>query len=150
MSVSTCIWRSSIRPVHQDACRLTSHLPLTGILSDCLTIFTTLLPLCPCSDLKLRLEHAERARDLAQARGDRFEKQATQLTQKYKSVDLDTYQSMERSCKLLEEQVQQYEVQLAQQKQQLEETSKAAQEVQQLRVRYSAGPYSGPGVCVSC
>jgi hypothetical protein len=82
-----------------------------------------------CSDLKLQVERARREKLLSDQRADRFEKQATQLSQKYKAVDLDVYNSLQEEHAQLTQQLAETEARAVLLQQQVEEqqTQAAAQ-----------------------
>lgn len=48
-----------------------------------------------CSELGLKLASAEKELEIIRRERDRFERQATNLTQKYKAVDVDLYNELQ-------------------------------------------------------
>lgn len=84
------------------------------------------LSCCNRSDLQLQVDRARREKLLADQRADRFEKQATQLSQKYQAVDLDVYNSLQQEHTSLTQQLAQSEARVSQLQQQVEEQQKGA------------------------
>lgn len=72
------------------------------------------------------MERARREKLLADQRADRFEKQATQLSQKYQAVDLDVYNSLQQEAAALSTQLAEAEARLAAAQAQVEEQAKGA------------------------
>jgi chromosome segregation ATPase len=83
------------------------------------------------SDLKTQLSLAQRTKLLAEQRADRFEKQATQLSQKYQAVDLDVYNSLQVEYAGLKQQLAAAEAKVPDLKQQLADVEVQVQQLQQ-------------------